>query len=159
MWREACTPESITILDWDVNNRSIQSLEFSKFRVRSVIICYKPNFEVRSWIWKLVISILHHCLDFALKSPITVRNGLHVDNESRFSSGFDLNIWNSPCVWLGELYRWIKRQTLLAMLTSKFVHSFRFEIFITLNGIELNHFISCWQKVHAVSLDHITKYN
>ena len=28
-WRKACTPESITILDWNVNNKSIQELEFS----------------------------------------------------------------------------------------------------------------------------------
>ena len=63
-WREACTPESITILGWDVNKKSTQDHEFSKIGVGSVIICDKPNFEVRSWIWepsKLVLSILHHC--------------------------------------------------------------------------------------------------
>ena len=129
---------SITILGWDVNNKSIQVLEFSKMCVGSVIICDKPNFEVRSWIWeplKLVLSILHHCLDFALKSPIiTVRNGLQLDNELRFSYSFDLNIWNLSCVWVGDLYRWIKQQILFAMLTSKLMHSFRFQIFNTLKG-------------------------
>ena len=130
--------ESITILGWDVNNKSIQILEFFRMWVGSVIICDKANFEVTSWSWepsKLALSISHHCLDFASKSQITiVRNGLQLDNESRLSSKFDLNIWNSSCVWLGDLYRRIKRQILLAMLTSKLMHSFRFEVFSTLKG-------------------------
>ena len=113
-----------------------QDLEFSKLCVCSVIICDKPNFEVRSWIWepsKLVLSILHQCLDFALKSPIIiVRSGLRLDNEWKFTSRFHLNIWNSSCVLVGDLYRWMKRKILLAILTSKLMHSFRFEIFSTL---------------------------
>ena len=126
MWRETCTSESITILGWDVNNKSIEDLEFVKMWVGSVVICNKT-----SWSWessKLVLSILHHYLGFALKmSIIIVRNGLQLDNCSRFSSRFDANIWYLPCVWLGDLYLWIKWQNLLAMLTSKLMHSFRSE--------------------------------
>ena len=128
----------------------MQDLEFSKMWVGSVIICDKPNFEVRSWSWepsKLVLSISHHCLDFALKSPIIiVRNGLQLDNESRFSSRFDQNIWDLSCVWLGDLYRWIKLQILLAMLTSKLIHSFRFKIFNTFKRI-----VPLW-KMHTPPL-------
>ena len=122
-WREAYAQESITILGVDINNKSIQDLEFSKMCVDSVIISDKPNFEVRSWIWdpsKLVLSILHYCLDTELKSPISiVRNGLHLDNESRFRSRFDLNISTSSFVWVRDLYRGIKQQILLAILTSR----------------------------------------
>ena len=74
-WKGACTPESITILAWDINNKSIQDFEFTKMWVGSVNICNKPNFEVRNWSWepsKLVLSILHHSLDFALKLPVIV---------------------------------------------------------------------------------------
>ena len=122
-WREAYTQESITILGVDINNKSIQDLEFSKMCVDSVIISGKPMLEVRSWIWdpsKLVLSILHYCLDTELKSPISiVRNGLHLDNESRFRSRFDLNISTSSFVWVRDLYRGIKQQILLAILTSR----------------------------------------
>ena len=38
------------------------------------------------------------------------------------SSKLDVNIWNSSCVWLRDLHRWIKRQISLAMLTSKVMH-------------------------------------
>ena len=122
-WREAYAQESITILGVDINNKSIQDLEFSKMCVDSVIISGKPMLEVRSWIWdpsKLVLSILHYCLDTELKSPISiVRNGLHLDNESRFRSRFDLNISTSSFVWVRDLYRGIKQQILLAILTSR----------------------------------------
>ena len=122
---EACTPESVTILHWDVNNKSMQDLEFPKMWVGSVIICNKSNFEVRSWSWqpsKLILSILHHYLDFASKSPINiVKIGLHLDTESRFNSRFDLSIWSLSCVWLGNLCRWMKWQILLAMLTPKLI--------------------------------------
>ena len=95
---ERRTPEPITILGWDVNHKSIQDLDFFKMWVGSLIICDKPNFEARSWNSEpseLVLSISHHCLDFAWKSPIIiVRNGLPLHNESRFSSRSDLNIWN-----------------------------------------------------------------
>ena len=50
--------------------------------VGSVIIFDKPSFEVRSWSWdtsKLVLTIFHHCFDFALKLLIiTVRNRLQL---------------------------------------------------------------------------------
>ena len=122
-------------ISWDKNNKSIQDLEFSKMCVGSVIICDEPNFEVRSWIWepsKLLLSI-SHCLDFALKLPIIiVRNRLQLDNESGFSSRFDLNIWNLSCVCVEDLYRWMKQQILGAILTSKLMHSFGFEIFSTI---------------------------
>ena len=29
-WRQACTPDTITTIGWDVNNQSIQGFEFSK---------------------------------------------------------------------------------------------------------------------------------
>ena len=43
-------------------------------------------------------------------------------------------IQSLTCVWLGDLYRRIKHQILLAILTSKLMHSFRFEIFNILKG-------------------------
>ena len=53
---------------------------------------------------KLVISIEHQSLDLALKLPIIkVRNGLPHNNASKFNFRFDLNVWNSSCVWLGDL--------------------------------------------------------
>ena len=42
-WRQTCTPESITIIGWDVNSQSIQDFEFSKMWVGSVIIWDKRN--------------------------------------------------------------------------------------------------------------------
>ena len=105
-----------------------------------MIICGKPNFEVRSWEpSKLVISIsqlFRFCIKIAnLKSPISiVGNLLQLDNELRFSSRFDVNIWNLSCVWLGDLYRWMKWQILLTILNLKLMYSFRFEIFTTNKG-------------------------
>ena len=137
-WREAYAQESITILGVDINNKSIQDLEFSKMCVDSVIICNEPNFEVRSSILepsKLVLSIWHRCFNFALKLQIIiVRNGLQLDNKSRFSSRFDLNIWISSCVGVGVVYRFIKWQISPAMQASKLMHSFRFGIFSTYKG-------------------------
>ena len=69
--KEACTPESITILGWDVNIKSMQDLELSSICVGSFIICKSPNWEVRksnSKPSKLVISIEHQSLDLAFKS-------------------------------------------------------------------------------------------
>ena len=122
-WRETSTQESITILGVEINSKSIEVLEFYKMCVDSVIIWDKPNFEVRRWIWdpsKLVSSILHYCSDIALKSPIViVSNGFQMDNESKFSSRFHLNIWTSSSIWVRDLYREIKQQIFLAMLTSR----------------------------------------
>ena len=64
----------------------------------SVIICNKPNFEVRSWSWEpseLVLSISHHSLDLALKSPISIaRNDLQLDN----NQGLVLDL-----IWMFEI--------------------------------------------------------
>ena len=82
--------------------------------------------------WKLVISLEPQSLDLALKSPImTVKNGFDLNSKD---FRFDLNIWNSTCVWFGGLKRWMKRQTLLPMLISKVMHSLRYEILNTLKG-------------------------
>ena len=97
--KEACTLESITILGWDVNIKSIQDLELSCIYISYFIICESLNWEVRkssSEPWKLVISIERQSLDLALKSPImTVRNGFPHNNASRFNFKFDLNVRNS----------------------------------------------------------------
>ena len=104
--------------------------------VGSFIICESSNWEVTkssSEPSKLVISIEHQSLSLALKSPIiTVRNGLPHDNASNFNVRFDLNVWNSSRVWLGDLQRWMKQQNLLPMLISKVMHSI-YETFKTLN--------------------------
>ena len=103
----ACTPESISILGWNVNIKSMQDPELLGICVGSFIICESSNWEVTkssSEPSKLVISI--ESLDLALKSPIvTVRNGLPHDNASKFNFRFDLNVWNSSRVWLGDLER------------------------------------------------------
>ena len=106
-WKEACNPKTITTLGKDINTKCIQDLALFRVWVGLVIVCDKPNFEIRSWSWepsKLVLSISHHYFDFALKLPIiTLRNELQLDSESRFSSWYDLKIWNSSCVWLKDL--------------------------------------------------------
>ena len=139
--KEACTLESITILGWDVNVKPMQDLDLSTICVASFIICESPNWKVRkssSELSKLVISMEHQSLDLALKSTIvTVRNGLLHNNVSRINFRFDLNVWNLSCFWLGDLKRWMKRQTLLPMLISKVIHSLRYEIFKTLRSTNL----------------------
>lgn len=42
---------------------------------------------------------------FAFKFPIvTLQNGLSLVKLSKFSSKFDMKVWNSSCFWLGDLY-------------------------------------------------------
>ena len=119
-FKEACTRESMTILGWDANIKSIQDLELSSICVGSFIICESPNWVVRRFETSY--------FNLALKSPImTVRNGLPHDNAPKFKFRFDLNTWNLSCVWLGDLSRWMKWQTLL-------IHSLRYETFDTLKG-------------------------
>ena len=49
---------------------------------------------------KLIISIEHHPLDLAFKSPIIIeRNRLLYNNASKFNFRFDSNVLNSS--WLG----------------------------------------------------------
>ena len=85
----------------------MQDLESSNICVGYFIICESPNWENRKSSFepsKLAISIKHQSLDLTLKSPIiTVRDGLPHNNASKLNFRFDLNVWNSSCVWLGDL--------------------------------------------------------
>ena len=45
-WREEWTPDSISRLGWEVNNRSIYEDESVKIWVGSLINCCKPNWDV-----------------------------------------------------------------------------------------------------------------
>ena len=64
-------------------------------RVVSLIICYKPNWEVTPSVLEhsyVVMSLLYQRPDFALTSPrTTVRKGLFTITESLFDSKLLIN--------------------------------------------------------------------
>ena len=69
-WR----PESNSKLDCVVKIRSMHEKKYSKIRVGLLISWLRPNWDVRFSIVrpsKLLLSWLHQCFDFALKSPMT----------------------------------------------------------------------------------------
>ena len=84
------------------------------------------------WTLLLIMSFKHQLLGFTLTLIITVRKGLLVDSASRFIARFGFKTWNSSCFWLGDIKSKMKRQILLAILTSKLMHLSRLEIFKTL---------------------------
>ena len=43
------------------------------------------------------------CIETSTSLIITVRNGLQLDNESRFGSKFGFIVWKLPFVWLGDV--------------------------------------------------------
>ena len=70
--KEVCTPEPITNLGCDVKNKSVQENDVSKKCARSLIIWFKPFFEVNMSVFapsKLVLSLMHQLYDCALRSP------------------------------------------------------------------------------------------
>ena len=76
--------------------------------VGSLIICCKPNCEVKASILALsfdVLSCLYQCSDFTFKSPkTTIRNGLWLGTSSSANSRILANWSNILVGWLGDRY-------------------------------------------------------
>ena len=109
MCRDGWTPLSTTKFNWSVNIKSIKVEEFGKMWVGSEISC------CRSWVGASesicepsfdVMSLFHHDLDLALKSPsITTKDDLNYWIWYRSFSKSSKKLANSLPVWLGEWYK------------------------------------------------------
>ena len=83
-----------------------------------------------------MMTVCPNTIVLSLKSPIlTTRKGFFRDKVPKFSSKLTENVSNSSSVWLGDLYRTTKLQSLSFILNSKFIiHSCRYWMSRTRNG-------------------------
>ena len=58
----------------------------------------------------------------------TTKKGLFWNKQSKFLSRFSENVSNSSCVWLGDLYKEIKLQSLSPTFNSKIKDSCKSQI-------------------------------
>ena len=134
-------PLSATRSGWSVKIRSIHEDEFGKRWLGCDICWSKPYVEVKNSIWipsLVVISWVHHVLNFTLKSPNTVKK---VDpnciTSLRILSRLYWKLLNSVEVWLADIYKTAVQPFLLLMLIWQRRHSGKYEMAICL-----------WHKFH-----------
>ena len=121
--------------------RSIHKEELSRICVGSFIISCCPNCDAifpKALPWEVVLSLIYWLFYFPLTSLIiTTRKEIFWDKVPKFSSRLSENFSNLFWVWLGDLLRATKLESLSPIFNLKFMHSCRYWMSRTCNGKKL----------------------